>query len=170
MKFSISVATLCLSTLVASRGLSLFGDSQTPFDEDLSIPGDNPLEYCQPEHATDSLIIQHVNLAPNPPLAGQILTIEAVGDLLEDVQEGAYVVLQVKYGLIRLVNTQADLCEQVSNVDLECPIKKGPIKLTKEVELPQEIPPGKYNVFADVYNFDDKKITCLSATVVFAAQ
>jgi len=170
MKFSTSVATLCLSTLVASRGLSLFGDSQTSLNENLKIPGDNPLEYCQAEHTTDALIIEHVNLAPNPPSAGQILTIEAVGDLLEDVQEGAYVVLQVKYGLIRLVNTKADLCEQVSNVDLECPIKKGPIKLTKEVELPQEIPPGKYTVFADVYNYDEKKITCLSATVVFAPQ
>lgn len=64
-----------------------------------------------------------------------------MGELLEDVQDGAYVVLQVKYGLIRLVNTKADLCEQVTNVELECPIKKGPLRLTKEVELPEEIPP-----------------------------
>lgn len=72
---------------------------------------------------------------------GETLTIEAVGDLLEDVGEGAYVVLQVKYGLIRLVNTEADLCEQVSNVDLSCPIKKGKTTITKDVELPKEIPP-----------------------------
>ena len=49
--------------------------------------------------------------------------------------------LQVKYGLIRLVNTKADLCEQVKNVDMECPIKKGKTKITKEVDLPNEIPP-----------------------------
>ncbi len=61
--------------------------------------------------------------------------------MLEDIEKGAYVVLQVKYGLIRLVNTQADLCEQVSNVDLECPIEKGKITITKDVELPKEIPP-----------------------------
>lgn len=59
----------------------------------------------------------------------------------EDVGEGAYVQLQVKYGLIRIVTTKADLCEQVSNVDLECPIKKGVTTITKEVELPKEIPP-----------------------------
>lgn len=49
--------------------------------------------------------------------------------------------LQVKYGLIRLVSTKADLCEQVSNVDMECPIEKGKAVITKDVELPNEIPP-----------------------------
>lgn len=61
--------------------------------------------------------------------------------LLEDIEDNAYVILQVKYGLIRLVNTQANLCEQVTNVDLECPIEKGKITITKDVELPKEIPP-----------------------------
>lgn len=50
-------------------------------------------------------------------------------------------VLQVKYGLIRLVNTEADLCEQVSNVELDCPIQKGNTTIVKDVELPKEIPP-----------------------------
>ncbi len=67
-----------------------------------------------------------------------------MGTLLDDVEEGAYVILQVKYGLIRLVNTQADLCQQVSNVDLKCPIKKGKTTITKDVELPKEIPPVSY--------------------------
>lgn len=57
------------------------------------------------------------------------------------MEEGAYVVIQVKYGLIRLINQKTDLCEQVSNVDLECPIKKGKIVITKDVTLPKEIPP-----------------------------
>lgn len=50
-------------------------------------------------------------------------------------------VLQVKYGLIKLVNTEANLCDQVSNVDLNCPIKKGERTIRKEVDLPREIPP-----------------------------
>jgi hypothetical protein len=80
--------------------------------------------------------------------SGQTLTIEAVGTLLEDVEDGAYVILQVKYGLIRLVNTQAKLCEQVSNVDLSCPIKKGKTTITKDVELPNEIPPVSVYLFS----------------------
>lgn len=49
--------------------------------------------------------------------------------------------LQVKYGLIRLVNQRLDLCEQVSNVDLDCPVKKGKMTIVKDVDLPKEIPP-----------------------------
>jgi len=73
--------------------------------------------------------------------SGTTLTIEALGTVQQTIEEGAYIVLQVKYGLIRLVNTKADLCEQVKNVDMECPIEKGKTKITKDVELPNEIPP-----------------------------
>lgn len=85
------------------------------------------------------------------------------------------------------MNTQANLCEQVSNVDLSCPIKKGKTTITKDVELPKEIPPvsfkplqdyvdanpipqGKYTVFADAYTKDKKKIICLEATVQFGGK
>lgn len=82
--------------------------------------------------------------------SGANLTIEAVGTLLQDVGEGAYVDLQVKYGIIKLLTTQADLCEQVSNVDLKCPIKKGQVTITKDVEIPKQIPgvsAGTYHDF-----------------------
>ncbi len=49
--------------------------------------------------------------------------------------------LQVKYGLIRLINQEADLCEQIKSVGLECPLKKGQTNFTKDVEIPKEIPP-----------------------------
>lgn len=78
--------------------------------------------------------------------SGNTLTIKAEGTLLEDVGEGAYVILQVKYGLIRLVSTKADLCDQVENVDMECPIKKGKTTITKDVELPKEIPPVSFTL------------------------
>jgi hypothetical protein len=168
MKLSLSAATLLLCTLVASEGLSFFGNGQKVLGDGEAVPGSNPLTYCQKEHQDDILILDHVNLSPNPPEKGKTLSIEAVGTLLEDVEEGAYVVLQVKYGLIRLVNTEADLCEQVSNVDLKCPIKKGKTTITKDVELPKEIPPGTYTVFADAYTKGgEKKIVCLEATVSF---
>jgi hypothetical protein len=57
------------------------------------------------------------------------------------------VLLQVKYGLIRLVNTKADLCEQVKNVDLDCPIKKGKTTIKKDVEIPAEVPPVREMIF-----------------------
>ncbi|PMD47320.1 putative Phosphatidylglycerol/phosphatidylinositol transfer protein [Hyaloscypha variabilis F] len=167
MKFSISLIALLLSSLVASEGLSFSFGGQKPLGDGEAVPGNNPLTYCQAEHGDDILILDHVNLTPNPPQAGETLTIEAVGTLLEEVDKGAYVILQVKFGLIRLVNTQADLCTQVSNVDLECPIEKGKITITKDVEIPKEIPSGTYTVFADVYTKEKKKIVCLEATVLF---
>lgn len=57
------------------------------------------------------------------------------------MEKGAYVQLQVKYGLITLVKQTVDLCEQVSNVDLDCPLDAGTLDLQKDVELPKEIPP-----------------------------
>ena len=73
--------------------------------------------------------------------SGETLTIEATGTLLDDVDEGATVLLEVRWGLITLLRQQVDLCEQIENVDLKCPLKKGELLLSKEVELPKEIPP-----------------------------
>lgn len=73
--------------------------------------------------------------------SGQTLKIAAKGYLKERVEEGAYVAIQVKYGLITLIKQTLDLCEQVKNVDLECPLEPGELDLVKDVELPKEIPP-----------------------------
>ncbi len=72
--------------------------------------------------------------------SGKTLTIEAKGNFTEEIEEGAYINLSVKYGLIRLINQRADLCEQMKNVDEECPLS-GEKTITKDVDLPKEIPP-----------------------------
>lgn len=72
--------------------------------------------------------------------SGKTLTIEAKGNFTEKVEDGAYINLSVKYGLIRLINQRADLCEQMKNVDEECPLS-GEKTITKDVDLPKEIPP-----------------------------
>ncbi|KFY73383.1 hypothetical protein V499_06528 [Pseudogymnoascus sp. VKM F-103] len=168
MKFLAVVAPLLLS----ASALAIWGDKQQQSslileEGDKKIPGVSPLEHCSADFGGDILTLEHVNLNPNPPLAGKTLTIEAIGTFKEDIGKGAYVVLQVKYGLIKLLSTTADLCEQIKEVDMECPIKAGETKITKEVDLPAQIPPGKYTVTADVFTEDDRQITCLSATVQF---
>ncbi|KAF2725753.1 hypothetical protein K431DRAFT_280469 [Polychaeton citri CBS 116435] len=165
MRFPITAALVGLVT--SSTALSFFqGNQISVLEEGLDIPGENPLKHCEnPEH--DILDLKKVDLDPNPPAAGKTLKITASGYLSEDVEDGATVHLQVKYGLITIIRQNADLCETVKNVDLECPIKKGDITLTKEVDLPKEIPPGKYTVLADVFTKDEEKITCLTATVEF---
>jgi hypothetical protein len=162
-----ALLSFLLSSLVTAESLSFFGGNQRVLDDDLKVPGDSPLNHCHPGFGGDILEIDHVNLIPNPPLPGNTLVIEAQGKFLETVEKGAYVNLQIKYGLIRLVNTKADLCDQIKNVDLKCPLEKGKALLTKTVDLPKEIPPGKYTVLADVYTRDDKQITCLTAEMEF---
>ncbi|THV49468.1 hypothetical protein BGAL_0193g00070 [Botrytis galanthina] len=166
MKFSVSLVTLLFSsTFVAAS--PFFSGGQTVL-ADNAVPGNNPLTYCNADRSSDILSLDHVNLNPNPPTAGNKLTIEAVGTLSQTLEKGAYVHLQVKYGLIRLISMTQDLCDQVSNVDLSCPIDAGKIIITKDVDLPNQIPPGKYTVFADAYTVDDEPIICLEATVMFS--
>lgn len=57
--------------------------------------------------------------------------------------------LQVKYGLIRLINQEEDLCDQLTNVDLKCPLEEGKMSLVKEVKLPKEIPPVSHPLYLD---------------------
>lgn len=66
MKFPAAFLPLLFASLTTST--SLFSSSQMILaDEDLDVPGENPLKFCQ---KTDgySLTINYVDLTPNPPL------------------------------------------------------------------------------------------------------
>ncbi|BFZ53550.1 Phosphatidylglycerol/phosphatidylinositol transfer protein [Savitreella phatthalungensis] len=145
------------SDQVASMG-HIFGE----------IPGDSPISTCDDDDTdSDLLTIQSLVIDPNPPARAQNLTITAEGELKEDIAKGAFVQVDVKYGLIRLLRTTLDLCEQTEKVDLACPIAKGPRKITKTVQLPAQIPPGRYTVNAVALTEDERRITCLTARVQF---
>lgn len=72
--------------------------------------------------------------------SGKQLTIEAKGNFTKEVEKGAYINLSVKYGLIGIINQRADLCDQLENIEEECPVE-GDKTITKNVELPKQIPP-----------------------------
>ena len=117
---------------------------------------------------------------------GQKLTITANGTFSKDIEPGATVFLQVKYGLITLIKQEADLCDNLPKIDMSCPIKEGVLSITKEVDIPKQVvssspdfvaedivdtlvqPPGKYSVLADVNTVDKEKITCMESTVFFS--
>ncbi|KAH8164001.1 hypothetical protein CIB48_g4225 [Xylaria polymorpha] len=162
---AVYIAALSASNLVSAG--SWFGTGDVIVNDAQKVPGDSPLQFCDANHDEDTVHIDKVDLSPNPPEAGSKLVITATGTVAKRIEKGAYVKLVVKYGLIRLVSTTADLCEQVENVDLKCPIEEGVLSIIKSVDIPKEVPPGTYNVFADVYNPDDTPMTCLQATVTF---
>jgi len=167
MKFTTFASAALFATYASAKSPSWRAASAvTPFDDDFKVPGDNPLKHCA-DPSEDILDITSVDISPNPPKPGEVLSIKASGNVSKEVTEGAYVKLAVKYGLITLLRQTADLCSSAEEVDLKCPIEKGELTLTKEVKLPGTIPPGKYTVTADVYSDDDEQITCLTAVVEF---
>lgn len=130
------------------------------------IPGGSPIALCDTEE--DQLLnIEYIKIDPKLPTRGANLTISAAGTLSKDIVEGAYVIVDVRYGYVRLLKQTIDLCEEIENVDMECPLEAGYQKLTKQIELPNEIPPGKYFVEARAYDIEDELITCLKASVEF---
>ncbi|KIX02444.1 uncharacterized protein Z518_08385 [Rhinocladiella mackenziei CBS 650.93] len=167
MKVPTLLLSLLTATAVSSR--SLFGANQnTLVDEPkYPVPGKNPLNFCA-DPSDYILTIDYVDLEPNPPLPGQKLTILANGTFAKDVDPGATVFLQVKYGLITLIKQEADLCDNLPQVDLNCPLKEGSMSLKKEVDIPNQVPPGKYTVLADVNTVDKEKVTCMESTVFFS--
>jgi len=156
MRLSSAVVALAWAGVNA---FSIGSDSQSVVVQDeFDVPGQSPLKFCEADRTNDIITIEEVILAPNPPqayvqpvvsrrplanaaLSGANLTIKATGFVKETIVDGAYVQLQVKYGYIKLLDTTADLCEQIKNVDLDCPIEKGKISIVKDIELPKEIPP-----------------------------
>lgn len=118
--------------------------------------------------------------------SGETLTIVGNGTFSKDIEPGATVFLQVKYGLITLIKQEADLCDNLGKIDLSCPLKEGVFTIKKEVDIPKQVvrsnprhycsepelthrqPPGKYTVLADVNTVDKEKITCMESTVFFS--
>ncbi|KAI9888553.1 MAG: Phosphatidylglycerol/phosphatidylinositol transfer protein [Vezdaea aestivalis] len=136
--------------------------------QDTKVPGASPLEHCTSSTSNDLLTIESVDLDPNPPVPGQTLTVTAKGTFKEDIEDGATVMLTVKYGsFIKLINKNASLCESIKSVDMECPLKKGPTVISKSVDLPAVIPPGDYHVHANCVTKNDEPITCLQADIAF---
>ncbi|KAI0132560.1 ml domain-containing protein [Xylariales sp. AK1849] len=173
MRLNVACVAALSAAGVASALPGWFGsnDQVSVSDDDKkNVPGKNPLTYCQEEHKNDIVEISSVDLLPNPPEAGSELVIRAAGTVFETIEDGAYINLVVKYGLIRLVNTKADLCEQMEKADMKCPIEKGVLQVTKSVEIPKEVPPGRYTVHAEVINANEKPIACLEASVSFGGK
>lgn len=166
--------TVLLAALATSASAATIGNfwDQSPLGVPPTgepVPGQSPLKYCGPTD-DDLLKIDYVDITPNPPTPGAKLIIKASGTIMQDIDEGAYLKVEVKYGYIKLVNQIIDLCENAGQVDMECPVKKGELVVQKEVDLPKAIPPGKYHVMADVYTKDDEPITCLTADIFFRPQ
>ncbi|ODV98224.1 hypothetical protein PACTADRAFT_36815 [Pachysolen tannophilus NRRL Y-2460] len=133
------------------------------------VPGDSPVSICDSDQA-QILSLTSLVISPNPPVRNANLTISALGVLDKTIEDGAYVEVDVRYGYIKLLHQIFDICEEIQQVNMTCPIEKGEHDITKEVEIPNEVPPGKYVVYARAYTKDDEFIACITGTVEFPIQ
>ncbi|KAF7846158.1 hypothetical protein BT93_L5091 [Corymbia citriodora subsp. variegata] len=145
---------------------------QTPLlavDDKLAVPGNNTLYFCS-DPSNYTLNVTRIDFDPRSPKKGETLHVETQGILRHPIVDGAKVQLTVKLqigsALIPVYHQTIDVCE---GEDDECPIKKGSITLTKDVELPGAIPNGKYAVNIDAKNGDDEEseLLCLNTVLTF---
>lgn len=69
MRFSTAVACLSACLAAPATALAIWGDSAHAFDSNLKVPGENPIEFCNADRDDNLIVIDKVDLAPNPPKA-----------------------------------------------------------------------------------------------------
>lgn len=90
--------------------------------------------------------VEYIRIKPDPPVKGESLTVDFKGYLYEEVTEGSTVDVKVKYGAIKLLQKQFDLCEEAKQVNRTCPIEKGDFHLIHTADIPKDIPPVSFEV------------------------
>ncbi|KAL6936500.1 related to Phosphatidylglycerol/phosphatidylinositol transfer protein [Hanseniaspora guilliermondii] len=156
--------------IIVSLFTCVFGTSIFSLDvpDGSPISGNTPLEQCElsENHILD---IQSLIMEPQPPRIGENLVMSATGLISDTIQEGAYIEVTVKLGLIQILKKNFDLCELLyenkDDLGLECPVSPGTYKLLKEVEIPPQAPAGKYIVLVRAFNGDEQKIGCVTGEI-----
>ncbi|KAJ3009901.1 Phosphatidylglycerol/phosphatidylinositol transfer protein [Thoreauomyces humboldtii] len=161
----LTLAVLSLSTLASALSINVRGRSvpllvQGNTGSPFLITSESIHDCGQP---TDLFHPTSIDINPDPPRRGEELVVDVKGTLDETVAAGAYADVTVKLGLIKLLDTRLNLCDEITKIDRECPIEKGPVDINTTVKIPGELPPGYYKVHLQAYNYDDKPIACIDA-------
>ncbi|KAJ3022871.1 UNVERIFIED_CONTAM: Phosphatidylglycerol/phosphatidylinositol transfer protein [Siphonaria sp. JEL0065] len=130
-------------------------DTKSAFDGSIELCG-SPSDVFQPTK---------IAMNPDPPKRGEKLDVTVIGELSEDVVDGAYINVIVKIGVIKLYQGKLDLCEESGKIGHPCPIAKGHQEVFHSVDIPREVPPGKYDIAVKVFTADDKPLTCLNIKI-----
>ncbi|RKT18996.1 ML domain-containing protein [Streptomyces sp. 1114.5] len=134
-------------------------------------------DYSDVGLPTDPLQITSITVTPDPPLPGKtnVFTINATAQ--EEIQDGAYLDVVIKLGLIKLMAKKFDLLAELrgegslqlacSTSDGKSPIPKGPTTLTLTLDLSRETPRAKFSINVRGYTVDDDDLLGLDVKVDF---
>jgi hypothetical protein len=117
----------------------------------------------------DIIQIQSIDVSPDPPQPGEDLTVTVSAYVTEIIEEGAYADVTVKLGLVKILQTQLDICEEArkANASIQCPVETGEYTVSETIALPKEIPPAKFVVNVRGYTVDDDDMLCLNLKANF---
>ncbi|KAF8194787.1 hypothetical protein K438DRAFT_1587656 [Mycena galopus ATCC 62051] len=107
--------------------------------------------------------LDSLTLSPDAANDGK-LALTWKGEALQTIKRGAYAKIVIKYGLIQLLSTTADMCEQDG---ITCPFETGDFEITQTTSYTEKTSPGTYNVLIDGYTDDDESVLCVKIQANF---
>ena len=167
-----SFKTLKFTTSSSSHLLSSF--NSLPFNSN-NFPSSNgmmrparPVSWMNCGSSDDLFNLESLELSPDPPRRSSPLTVKLKGYLKEKLDEGV-VEYEAKFGGFTLATGKLDGCPTLKEEPKlpQCPVAAGKIDVTHTVDLPWQIPPGRYLINAKgKRSIDDKQIFCIDLDVL----
>ncbi|MDV5146227.1 ML domain-containing protein [Streptomyces sp. SBC-4] len=120
---------------------------------------------------TDPLQIESAILTPDTVKPGGEVKLTIKGTVQQAIEDGAYLDVSVKLGLVKLLQKRFDLLGELRNGPTGGwaatpdpaggPIKPGKVELTYTMQLQRETPPSKFVVNVRAYTVDDDELASL---------
>ncbi|MGW4233515.1 ML domain-containing protein [Streptomyces sp. NPDC004980] len=131
---------------------------------------------------TDMVEINGIDLKPDPPEPGEVVTVTIPVHISKAVERGAWIDVTVKLGAVELVSKTYNLFDRISegdpgtgswNLSVDTGvtgdfIEVGDAVLTVRLKIPREIPPARFAVEARARNADEHDLFALNIKVDFA--
>ncbi|KAJ3174295.1 Phosphatidylglycerol/phosphatidylinositol transfer protein [Geranomyces variabilis] len=146
----LSLAALALALPVPQSPLDL------PSGQFMTCPGIQP----------GSLSLEYIIISPNPFVAGQTASVQAVGNSTANITSGANVTLTLYIGGIFPVYQQTiDLCQTLQQFEnTTCPVQAGQQNITLSGEVPGSTS-AEYFVKVNAVNGDGSNLICIEGPI-----
>jgi len=100
---------------------------------------------------------------------GKPIEVALEGTLEEQVGEGTWAEITVQYRHIQLLQASFDVCEELEGFpdqnELKCPIQKGPVSTRQKVDIPKDIPKGRYDIKVKGLDQKKKELICIIMSI-----
>ncbi|MCX5376219.1 ML domain-containing protein [Streptomyces sp. NBC_00091] len=118
----------------------------------------------------DVFQVKSVSVTPDPLVRGETAVFTLNGRVVTAIEDGAYVDVVVKLGLIKLLTKRLDLLDELRRGDLKLacdtsdgnsPIPAGDTNFTLTFDFPKEAPQAKFSCEISAFTADDEDLASL---------